>query len=146
MYWSDWGSRPKIERAGMDGNRRQVLISNNITWPNGLALDKKLKRLYWTDGGRSVIESVKLDGTDRQVNRLHLNCNIICSQAEKHLYWKAVGARTYQVVQYRKTSKLATQQNDQVKKIEGLCNTICQIYHDMLTDCLVRIIFFSKIT
>lgn len=67
MYWTDWGNRPKIERAAMDGSRRQVLISSNITWPNGLALDKTGGRLYWTDGGRSVIESVKLDGTDRKV-------------------------------------------------------------------------------
>ena len=67
MYWTDWGNRPKIEKAGMDGSRRQVLISHNITWPNGLVLDKENGRIYWTDGGRSVIESVKLDGTDRKV-------------------------------------------------------------------------------
>lgn len=24
MFWTDWGQRAKIERAGMDGNRREV--------------------------------------------------------------------------------------------------------------------------
>jgi sugar lactone lactonase YvrE len=72
MYWTDWGNRPKIEKAGMDGSRRQVLISHNITWPNGLVLDKESSRIYWTDGGRSVIESVKLDGTDRKVFDGHM--------------------------------------------------------------------------
>jgi hypothetical protein len=44
MFWSDWGKDPKIERAGMDGSRRQVIIRGSIRWPNGLALDLVLDR------------------------------------------------------------------------------------------------------
>lgn len=39
IYFTDWGSRPKIERANYDGTNRQALISSNLTWPNALALD-----------------------------------------------------------------------------------------------------------
>lgn len=38
LYWSDWGSRAKIERAGMDGSHRRVIIDTDIVWPNGMTL------------------------------------------------------------------------------------------------------------
>lgn len=65
MYWSDWGASPKIERAGMDGSVRRVLVSTNLTWPNGLAIDHNLGRLYWVDGGTKAIEYSRLDGSGR---------------------------------------------------------------------------------
>lgn len=47
MYWSDWGSNPRIERAGMDGTHRQTIVSFDVKWPNGLTLDLVQKRVYW---------------------------------------------------------------------------------------------------
>lgn len=67
MYWTDWGANPKIERAGMDASNRIVIISSNLTWPNGLAIDYETKRLYWADAGMKTIEFGNFDGSDRQV-------------------------------------------------------------------------------
>lgn len=67
MYWTDWGANPKIERAGMDSSSRIVIISSNLTWPNGLAIDYETKRLYWADAGMKTIEYGNFDGSDRQV-------------------------------------------------------------------------------
>uniref|UniRef100_A0A3Q3ETX7 Low density lipoprotein receptor-related protein 4 n=1 Tax=Labrus bergylta TaxID=56723 RepID=A0A3Q3ETX7_9LABR len=67
MYWTDWGANPKIERAGMDASSRIVIISSNLTWPNGLAIDYETKRLYWADAGMKTIEFGNFDGSDRQV-------------------------------------------------------------------------------
>ena len=39
MYWTDWGSEPKIEVADLNGNNRRVLVHGGLTWPNGLAVD-----------------------------------------------------------------------------------------------------------
>lgn len=68
MYWTDWGASPKIERAGMDASGRQVIISSNLTWPNGLAIDYGSQRLYWADAGMKTIEFAGLDGSKRKVS------------------------------------------------------------------------------
>lgn len=67
MYWSDWGSEPRIERAGMDGSHRQTLITSNIKWPNGLTLDLVQSRIYWVDAKLNLISSCNFDGTERKV-------------------------------------------------------------------------------
>lgn len=69
MYWTDWGANPKIERAGMDASNRLVIISSNLTWPNGLAIDYESQRLYWADAGMKTIEYASLDGSHRKVRK-----------------------------------------------------------------------------
>lgn len=54
MYWTDWGEHAKLERSGMDGSGRVVLISNNLGWPNGLAVDKAGSQLLWADAHTEV--------------------------------------------------------------------------------------------
>ena len=66
MYWSDWGSDGRIEKAGMDGSQRASIVTG-VTWPNGLSIDFDLQRLYWTDAGRKTIEHSDLHGGNRQV-------------------------------------------------------------------------------
>ncbi|KAL3189938.1 hypothetical protein MRX96_020276 [Rhipicephalus microplus] len=67
MYWTDWGQPAKIERAALDGSERRVLVSTDLGWPNGLALDARDDRLYWADARTDRIESSRLDGSDRKV-------------------------------------------------------------------------------
>lgn len=56
MYWTDWGVRPKIERANLDGKDRVVLLNSSLGWPNGLALDYATGKLYWGDAKTDKIE------------------------------------------------------------------------------------------
>lgn len=65
MYWTDWGEVPKIERAGMDGSNRFIIINTEIYWPNGLTLDYEEQKLYWADAKLNFIHKSNLDGTNR---------------------------------------------------------------------------------
>lgn len=67
MYWSDWGTFPKIERANMDGSDRTVLVSSGLVWVNSLALDFQNRLLYWCDAKLDKIERVDLQGNNRLV-------------------------------------------------------------------------------
>jgi len=66
MYWTDWGSSPKIEKASMDGTSRTVLFGTGLRWPNGLTLDYDTQTLYWADAWLDKLESSSTDGTNRQ--------------------------------------------------------------------------------
>jgi len=43
IYWSDWGDVPKIERANLDGSERTIIVDQDIQWPNGLAIGKRVR-------------------------------------------------------------------------------------------------------
>lgn len=57
MYWTDWGVQPRIERAYMSGAVRQVVVRDNLGWPNGLALDVKNSKMYWVDAKLDNVSS-----------------------------------------------------------------------------------------
>ena len=65
MYWTDWGTEAKIERASMDGTGRTVLHSTGLTWPNGLTIDYPAQTIYWVDAFLDNIEYSNVDGTGR---------------------------------------------------------------------------------
>ena len=68
MYWTDWGRRPRIESAWMDGRHRQTLLEGDLGWPTGLTVDYlNGDRLYWCDSKENVIGSMRPDGADRKV-------------------------------------------------------------------------------
>lgn len=54
-----------IYRASMDGSNFTKVLGG-LRYPHGIVLDRSSSRLYWTDGGRSVIESSNTDGSDVQ--------------------------------------------------------------------------------
>ena len=67
MYWTDWGSNPRIEKASMDGSSRRIIVNSGLKWPNGLDIDRSANKLYWADGSEDKIEQSDLDGQNRRV-------------------------------------------------------------------------------
>lgn len=61
------GSRPVVERSGLNRDLREVVVSTSLVSPTGLAVDHGSQRLYWCDLSRGVIESANLDGSDRHM-------------------------------------------------------------------------------
>jgi len=52
LYWTDWGTTPKIERATLAGNGKTSIVSLDLHWPNGLTIDFDDDKLYWADAER----------------------------------------------------------------------------------------------
>ena len=67
LYWTDWGSSPKIEQAAMDGSSRRSVVRGSLGWPNGLTIDQSTNRLYWADAKLDKIEFSDLNGGNRQL-------------------------------------------------------------------------------
>ncbi|XP_072401756.1 very low-density lipoprotein receptor-like isoform X2 [Diabrotica undecimpunctata] len=67
IFWTDWGSIPKIERAGMDGSHRQTIVSFDVKWPNGLTLDLVKRKVYWVDAKLNSISSCDYNGRNRRL-------------------------------------------------------------------------------
>ena len=44
MFWTDWGSPGKIERAYMDGTGRITIADTSLVWPNDITIDFEVKR------------------------------------------------------------------------------------------------------
>ena len=50
----------------LDGSNRSVLINSDIEWPAGITVDHANARIYWTDTKKRTVETVTVDGYDRQ--------------------------------------------------------------------------------
>lgn len=68
MYWTEWGGKPKIDRAAMDGTGRITLVSD-VGRANGLTIDYAERRLYWADLDTTLIESSNMLGRTRTRTR-----------------------------------------------------------------------------
>ncbi|SPP86795.1 putative vitellogenin receptor isoform X2 [Drosophila guanche] len=66
MFWTDWGVKPMIVRASMNGERSTPIVSDNIHWPNGIVVDMHQQRIYWVDAKLGSIQTVRPDGTGRR--------------------------------------------------------------------------------
>lgn len=75
MYWTEWGGKPRIVRAYMDGTNSITLV-DKVGRANDLTIDYVDQRLYWTDLDTSMIESSNMLGNlmlyyTRQYRNMH---------------------------------------------------------------------------
>ena len=71
LFWSDISDYPKIERASLTGQNREVIISKGLAFPVAIDVDVSgtSRRIYWVDTVRDTVESALLDGGDRRIVR-----------------------------------------------------------------------------
>ncbi|CAI8033011.1 Low-density lipoprotein receptor-related protein 4, partial [Geodia barretti] len=67
LFWTDWGGSPKVERMSMDGTAHTTIISTDIVWPSGLAIDYATHTLFWSDASLDKLESSDFDGQHRRI-------------------------------------------------------------------------------
>ncbi len=88
LFYTEWGAmEPGIVKANMDGSNPTRIIKQDITWVNGVAVDKVLDRIYWTDAKHDRIESARLDGTDRRLIVEGVSHPFFISVFGDNLYW-----------------------------------------------------------
>uniref|UniRef100_A0A671PYM9 EGF-like domain-containing protein n=1 Tax=Sinocyclocheilus anshuiensis TaxID=1608454 RepID=A0A671PYM9_9TELE len=87
MYWTDWGTNAKIERATLGGNFRTEIVNTSLVWPNGLTLDYEDQRLYWADASLQKIERCSLTGTNREVIVSTAIYPFAMTVYDQHIYW-----------------------------------------------------------
>ncbi|XP_071954440.1 low-density lipoprotein receptor-related protein 5-like [Antedon mediterranea] len=67
VYWTDWGTRPKIEVAQLFDHDRVTVVGDTLVWPSSLTIDFQRQKLVWVDSGRETVEMANLDGTGRSI-------------------------------------------------------------------------------
>ncbi|XP_078043558.1 vitellogenin receptor-like [Augochlora pura] len=88
MYWMEWGTESHIWKSSMDGTNTSAVVSKNLEWPNSLTIDYANDRLYWIDSKLKIIETVRLDGSDRRtVLREIVKMPMALAVFENKLYW-----------------------------------------------------------
>lgn len=87
MFWADWSHIPRIERALMDGTERKKIINSNLGFPTGLAIDFTLRKLYWADALRDLIESSDFDGKKRNIIVNHAEHPFGFTLTNSYFYW-----------------------------------------------------------
>lgn len=66
VYWTDDELRA-IKRATLNGSSYEKVLSTELMYPDGLAIDWVARNIYWTDAGIDRIEVARLDGSFRKV-------------------------------------------------------------------------------
>lgn len=62
-----WTTEQSIEKASLDGNQRDSIVTEDVHWPNGIELDKGNKRIFWLDARHDRVESADYDGNNRKL-------------------------------------------------------------------------------
>ncbi|KAJ8262673.1 hypothetical protein COCON_G00151300 [Conger conger] len=97
MFWSEIGSEPQIERAGMDGSDRKVVVSQSLSWPASLSADALADRIYWTDEKLKCIGSATFDGGDIKIIQLmEMSSPFSVIVFNDEIYWSDTKRRTVQ--------------------------------------------------
>jgi len=87
VYWSnDISSGPRLERAGLDGTRRQTLVVG-VPHVSSLTVDYSQDRLYWLRVDCNCIESSRMSGEDRQLLVTGLQQPFGIAQYSGRVYW-----------------------------------------------------------
>lgn len=69
MFWTNWNEQhPSIMRATLSGANVLIIIDQDIRTPNGLAIDHKAEKIYFSDATLDKIERCEYDGSHRHVS------------------------------------------------------------------------------
>lgn len=86
MFFTDYGSTPRVERCDMDGQNRTKLVDSKIVFPHGITLDLVNRMVYWADAYLDYIEVVDYEGKNRHtiIQGLQVRSPVRTEQVKAH--------------------------------------------------------------
>jgi low-density lipoprotein receptor-related protein 4 len=126
VYWHPFFS------ADMNGERRSRILTTNLGWPNGLTVDKREKRLYWTDAHIKHIESSDFDGNFRRIVLSDVPHPYGLAVKDNALYWTDWKTKALHMAQVDNVNK----QSVITMNLEGLMDV--KIVEVSFTDKITR--------
>ncbi|XP_070183011.1 low-density lipoprotein receptor-related protein 1-like [Littorina saxatilis] len=89
IFWTNWNpNQPSIQTASYDGRKAEAIVTERIRTPNGLAIDYKARKLYWSDARLDKIERINYDGSGRVVVVQSITQHSFSLAVHgDHLYW-----------------------------------------------------------
>lgn len=69
LFFSDNGPKPRIEKASLDGQNREVIVYRGLLRVRSLTVDTDKNKLYWADFDKYTLEGCDYDGSNRRVIR-----------------------------------------------------------------------------
>ena len=97
MYWTSWNRTSyEIERASLDGQARETILSRNYStanpnsYPIELRLDYTNQMMYWWDSSTNSIESSFVNGTkiSTVISQIRLYFPQSFAIFENQIYWR----------------------------------------------------------
>ena len=90
IYWTNEGSRDRIQRADIDGSNVQDLVATGLRNPIDIALDLTDAKMYWPDHGTDKIQRADLDGSnveDLITTGLRYPVGLALDLTARRMYW-----------------------------------------------------------
>lgn len=125
MFWTDWGSTAKIERANLDGSGRVTIVSTSLTWPNGITIDYERELIYWVDASDTTSDTIEYCDFNGNGRTVLINETLPhpfgITVYKEHIYW----------------TDWETDKLERVDKVTGKNRIVVQANLDRLMDITV---------
>uniref|UniRef100_W8ADQ4 Protein cueball n=1 Tax=Ceratitis capitata TaxID=7213 RepID=W8ADQ4_CERCA len=128
LFWTNSNfTSATIERIGLDGKDRKVIVNTNMYAPHGIVVDQLTDRIYYVVDQQGIhfsVESANLDGTDRQIILKGVNNEPFSLAVTKDaVFWLD---RTNRAIwsHAKYTSKSVTKQAAESENEEGVIESI----------------------
>src|ERR1043166_9219771 len=97
MFWTTWSlyeDAGQVWRAGMDGSGASSLVTSQLSWPNGMAVDDNGEGLiYIADAKLNKVEVLTMDGSKRKVMEGVVRHPFAMTVFEQSIYWSELHER-----------------------------------------------------
>ncbi|XP_015265029.1 PREDICTED: prolow-density lipoprotein receptor-related protein 1 [Gekko japonicus] len=121
MFWTNWNEQhPSIMRASLSGANMITIIDKDIRTPNGLAIDHKAEKIYFSDATLDKIERCEYDGSQRQRTlQEDLSCRAANSTCHVHTEFECGNG---DCIDFSRTCDGVAQCKDKSDEKQSYCN------------------------